>query len=138
MIGHLDGIYEFRSSPPPIVPEKIIEFWCRNVADETGIEVISYYDSGTQQSSSKVFYATLNPDSTYSKKSIPEFPVTSTALGPKESIISPADDFRLYVYRDQPATQPGLYNAQLEIFIESQYYQLQTYCRLGARYDSGK
>lgn len=138
-IGYLDGIYQFMPQVPSVVPEKIIEFWCRDRPDELGIETVTIYDSGSQSSVTKIYYATQNGSGSFTKKIISDFPVSSSALSPTKQVITNGLGFEIFVYRDFPSpTLTGLYKGRIESVIEGQHTLRDVWCRLGGRFDSGK
>lgn len=139
LIGYLDGIYQFKIQVPLVVPAKIVEFWCRDRNDELGIETVTTYDSGSQSSVTKIYYATMSASGAFTKKTIPDFPVASTSLSPVKQAINNGQGFELLVYRDQPSpTLPGLFRGRIESTIEGRYSMRDAWCRLGGRFDSRK
>ena len=139
IIGYRDGIYEGRNQAPTQIPSDLVEVWCRNTIDQTGIETIMHFNRATNTAMNRVYYATHNPNATYTKAVIPDANV-SRVVGEKtvtlQSLVNGLSIFDLTVHRDQPATSVGLFQAQMSVVINGQRISHDTSCRLGGLIDA--
>jgi hypothetical protein len=133
VIGYKEGIFEGLAIQPAKIPANLVEVWCRDRADEQGVETITHFNASTQQAVNTVFYSDLQNGS-YVPKEIADIPVARIA-GANEITVSDSQGFELKVYRDRPAAQLGLFEGHLEAVINNQKVSRETSCRLGGSLD---
>lgn len=134
VIGYQEGIFEGSSTLPSKIPTNLVEVWCLDRRGEQGIETITYFDRTSSQAVNRIYYSVLAKDNSYGMKQTPDFPV-ARVLANKTILIKDGKGFELTVHRDQPASQLGLFKAEMNIVIEGQKISRETSCRLGGSLD---
>ncbi|MGE0762879.1 MAG: hypothetical protein AB7N80_06345 [Bdellovibrionales bacterium] len=137
VVGYLEGIYEFKQVRPATIPNRIIEFWCRDRADQDGVEVVAHHDGAQRLMSVRIYYARLDASGIYQNRTVPDFTVEENPnpQGTKYTL-NGVNDFELLVHFDIPdPTQSGRYLARIDSVIEGQFTRRDAICRVGGRFD---
>ncbi len=137
IVGYNEGIYEGSDSTPESIPANLVEVWCRDKKDETGIESITHYNRATHQGVTRIFYSTPvanGMQTVMQHRQSSEFSV-SRVISPIQITLQGENNFHLEVYRDQPAQQLGLFKGSMTAVIEGRSLSLETSCRLGGSFD---
>jgi len=135
IIGYQDGIFEGASERPNGIPANLVEVWCRDTRDQTGIETVTHFDRTTSLAVNRIYHASPNADGSLGHQLIPDFPV-SRVVSQTTVVVKDGKGFELTVHRDQPAPQLGLFIGQLNAVIEGKSIRRETYCRFGGSLDS--
>lgn len=130
IVGYLEGIYQGEKLAPTAIPSNLVEVWCRDSVDRSGIETITHYDRSTQLAVTRIHSAGTGS----SVLTVPDFNV-SRILSPMLVTVTDGKDFSLKVYRDRPAAQLGLFQGSLEAMVNGQKVKRDTSCRLGGSLD---
>lgn len=131
IVGYLEGIFESEKAAPTSIPANLVEVWCRDTADRSGIETVTHYDRESQLAVTRIYAA--GPAS--SIMTIPDFNV-SRVISSTQVTMKDGKDFSLIVYRNRPASQLGLFQGSLETVINGQKIARETSCRLGGSLDA--
>ncbi len=131
IIGYQEGIFESESSMPASIPANLVEVWCRDTNDRSGIETITHYDRSTQVAVTRILSA--GPGT--SVQTISDFNV-SRVISPMLVTVTDGKDFTLKVYRDRPAAQLGLFQGSMTAVVNGQKVTRETSCRLGGGLDA--
>ena len=131
IVGYLEGIFESKDAAPTSIPANLVEVWCRDSNDRSGIETITHYDRSSQLAVTRIHSA--GPGTSVS--TIPDFNV-SRVISPMLVTVTNGPDFTLKVYRDRPAAQMGLFQGSLEATVGGQKIKRETSCRLGGSLDA--
>lgn len=134
LIGYQDGIYEGLDYTPASIPADLVEVWCRNRDDHTGVETIMHYDRDSRRAVQRIYHSREDSTGTYTPQMIPDFPVARVLTSNSVQI---RDDkgFELIVHRDQPSSKLGLFIGQMTAVIDGHQVAQETYCRLGGSLD---
>ncbi|MGZ5279054.1 MAG: TolB family protein [Pseudobdellovibrionaceae bacterium] len=135
IIGYQEGIFEGSNELPTGIPANLVEVWCRDTRDQTGIETVTHFDRTTSLAVNRIYHAISNPDGSKSHQLIPDFPV-SRVVSPTTVTVKDGNGFELIVHRDQPAAQLGVFVGELNALINGQPVRRETYCRFGGSLDS--
>ena len=136
IIGYQDGIFEGVSTTPSTIPANLVEVWCRDTTDQTGIETVTYFDHVSNLAVNRIYFASADANGALSNKTVKDFSVARVITKSKVTV-SDGNGFDLNVYRDQPApSRPGLFVAQLNAVINGIKYDRKTYCRFGGSLDA--
>lgn len=135
VIGYQDGIYEGSVTTPNSIPANLVEVWCLDQTNEHGIETITHYDRTTKLAVNRIYYSEQLSDGTHAKKIVSDFSV-ARIITAQTVQIKDANGFELIVHRDQPATQLGLFKADLKAVLNNLSYSQKTTCRLGGSFDA--
>lgn len=127
IVGFEDGIFESEKSVPTSIPANLVEVWCRDSQDQSGIETITHYDRISQIAVTRILYAGTEGAA---PNIIPDFKV-SRVVSSDEILVKDEKDFNLVVYRNKPAAQPGQFLARLQAVVGGQSISRMTSCRLG-------
>lgn len=130
IIGYREGIFEGSDSTPSQIPANLVEIWCRDTKDETGIETITHYNRESQLAVTRIYYSAKG-----SYQQISDFAV-SRAWTTQKITVRDTKGFDLQVFRNQLTAQPGVFKAHLEALIEGQKISKETSCRLGGSFDA--
>lgn len=134
VIGYQEGIFDYSETQFTAIPANLVEVWCKDRNDEQGIETLTHYDRVKMQAVNRIYYSSRAVDGSYAPKKISDFSV-ARVIGPKEVIIKDEKGFELHVYRDQLATQVGLFKGRLSTVIDGKNISRETACRLGGSLD---
>lgn len=130
IIGYREGIFQSEKSAPSSIPANLVEVWCRDTADRSGIETITHYDRSTQLAVTRIHTAGAGS----STLTVSDFNV-SRVISPMLVTVTDGQNFKLKVYRDRPAAQVGLFQGALEAVVNGQTVTRETSCRLGGSLD---
>lgn len=131
IIGYREGIFEAEKSVPTSIPANLVEVWCKDTNDRSGIETITHYDRTTQVAVNRIYYA----GSGSQIQTVPDFNVSRVSTA-TDVTIKNGSDFTLVVHRDQLASQPGLFKGNLQATIDGVSVSRETSCRLGGSLDA--
>ncbi len=134
IIGYQEGIFEGARSTPTSIPTNLVEVWCRDKVDQTGIENIVHFDRDSNLAVNRTYYATTASDGNFTNQVIPDFTVARVVAN-KTVTIRDGKGFELIVRRDRPAPQVGLFIGELSAIIDGKNLSRKTYCRLGGSLD---
>ncbi len=135
VIGYLEGIFESASLAPTKIPANLVEVWCRDSKDQSGIETITHFDRSTNTAVTRIHFAAPDAGGALSNQTINDFPV-ARVINSKSVIVRNELGFELTVHRDQPAAETGLFKAELQAVINGNQVTRPTSCRLGGSLDS--
>lgn len=134
IVGYKEGIFEGYNSLPANIPANLVEVWCRDRNDAAGIETITHFDRVSHEAVQRIYYSNFNTDGTAATQYIPDSSV-ARVIGQNEVIVKDEKGFELHVYRDQPASQLGLFKGHMDAVIEGKTISRETSCRLGGSLD---
>lgn len=134
IVGYLEGIFEGQSVLPTKIPSNLVEVWCKDRNDEQGIETITHFDRSQNLAVNRIHYSAQNPSGEFTPEVIPDSPVART-MTQNTVVIKDEQGFELTVHRDQPASQTGLFKAEMKATINGQNVIRDTSCRLGGSID---
>lgn len=136
IIGYQEGIFEGVKTTPTSIPANLVEVWCRDTNDQTGIETVVHFNRETNSAVNRTYYATTDINGVYINRVIDDFAV-SRVVSMSQVEISDGNGFDLTVYRDQPAiARPGLFMGKLNAIINGVKQDRKTYCRFGGSLDA--
>ncbi|MBC7466525.1 MAG: hypothetical protein H7256_11085 [Bdellovibrio sp.] len=136
IIGYQEGIFEGVPSVPTTIPANLVEVWCRDTNDQSGIETITHFDHLSSLAVNRIYFASADATGTLTNKVVKDFSVARVVSKSKVTI-SDGSGFDLNVYRDQPAPlKPGLFVGQLNATMNGIKYERKTYCRFGGSLDA--
>lgn len=137
VVGYQDGIFEGLSSEPDRIPANLVEVWCRDTKDQTGIETITYFDRITQLAVNRIYYATANNGGGFTNRMIDDFNVARTVSATTVTLRD-SNGFELIVYRNQPDSEVGLFRGHLTANLNGTAVNRDTKCRFGGSLDSSR
>ncbi len=135
VVGYQEGIFEAASESPAKIPANLVEVWCRDSKDWSGVEVITHFDRQTNLAVNRTFYATADAAGQYTVQVVPDFSV-SRVIDSTTVTVKDGQDFELIVHRDQPDAQLGLFKGHLQTRIDGKLVSRDTSCRLGGTLDA--
>lgn len=135
VIGFEDGIYESWSHEPKEIPVNLVELWCRDRDDESGIETIMHFDRSTNSAMNRIYYSVQDDEGKFTSRMIPDFSV-ARVVSAQTVVARSGEGFELTVHRDQPATKPGTFVGQMKAEIDGQTVTRTTSCRFGGELDA--
>lgn len=130
VVGYQEGIFEGLDSTPTSIPANLVEVWCRDRKDQQGLETITHFDRQTNKAVNRIYFSS-GPGQT---QLIADFPV-ARVVGQNTVVVKDQNGFELTVYRDQPASEIGLFKGILTAVINGKSETRETSCRLGGSVD---
>jgi hypothetical protein len=134
LIGYQEGIFEGFDVLPSSIPANLVQAWCRDSIDYSGIETIIHFDRVLNQSVGRVYYAIKDLSGNDQAQLISDFEISQNLFN-ETSFSNLNKGFELKIFRDQPAAQSGLFKAKLNVILNGTTVSRDTTCRLGSSLD---
>lgn len=128
IVGLKEGIFESVSATPQSIPANLVEVWCRNTKDLSGIESITHFNRVTSEAETEIY-------STVTGAAAKQTFAVSRVLSAQTVTIRGADGLLIEVYRDKPAAEFGLFQGYFEGVVGGKKQSHPTSCRLGGSLD---